>query len=454
MYNINELEGRVKRYIEDNRLLDGVNKVYVAVSGGADSMVLLNYLNKEIGDITAVHVNHGIRGESARGDAKYVELYCKEKGIGYKLFDAEVDGVVVPSNASEEWARELRYGYFSSLIGEDGVVMATAHTLSDQAETILFRLARGTGLKGLCGIPVKRGKYIRPLMCLNRSEVEYMAKYYGIEYRTDETNLTDDYSRNKIRHNVIPVLKGINNNVEYNIGKLCERVEETLSYIDRVTDKEMEVIELVAGYKYDIGRIRGLDSVIQDNVIMRILSEVGVVSGNKIDELKMVIMSSDSGSSDSEEIVGVVNITDGIRVVVTNKVIVIDRDIDKEYKEDIRLGYIGLRGLGLEVEEISYEKFKEECKSKRDLAYYADKGLLVGSKVRYARSEDRFKPAKRVRKRVSKFISEIKVSVVDRSRVPVIEDKLGDIVYVYGIGFTDGYTPSGKDVVIRVRSGK
>lgn len=175
------IENKVKDFITKNGMLKDTDKLYIATSGGADSMALLAFMEthkKEFGiDVGAVHVNHGIRGETARRDADFVRDYCLAHDIEYILFDAEADKVNVPDNASEEWARQLRYNYLDS-ISKNKIKIATAHTLSDQTETILFRLARGgSGLKGLTGIPAKRGNYIRPFLCLCRTEIEQLVEY-------------------------------------------------------------------------------------------------------------------------------------------------------------------------------------------------------------------------------------------------------------------------------------
>ena len=132
------------------------DRVIAACSGGADSMALLLFLLRhrrtlEI-EVLATHVNHGIRGETARRDADFVADFCRRNGVELFLYDAVQEGIEVPPRPSEDWARGLRYGWFDELAAREEAVIATAHTMSDQAETVLFRMARGTGLHGLTGI--------------------------------------------------------------------------------------------------------------------------------------------------------------------------------------------------------------------------------------------------------------------------------------------------------------
>lgn len=225
-----ELEERVIKFIKSEGMLTNVHNIGVATSGGADSMALLTFLHRNrnilgINDVIAIHVNHGIRGETADRDELFVVDYCKLNTIKYIAYNARRDSINIPDNASESWARDLRYNYFDKAKIEYGYdKLAVAHTASDQAETVLFRLARGTGLKGIGGIQSKRGSIIRPFMCLDREDIEDLCRYYGIQYITDETNLGDTYARNKIRHNVIPTLKKVNSKAVFNLVETSQKV--------------------------------------------------------------------------------------------------------------------------------------------------------------------------------------------------------------------------------------
>ena len=204
------IEKKVLKYIhEKNLLLDGIITVYVATSGGADCMALLAFLRDHMNlNVVAVHVNHGIRGASADRDQAFVVNYCKNHNIQCIVFNAREDNIEIPEKASEEWARNLRYNYFNTLDMSNAVI-ATAHTATDQVDTVVFRLARGCGINGLAGIPAKRDNIIRPFLCLTRKETEQLVSYYNTYHVTDESNLTDENARKKIRHHVVPVIKEI-----------------------------------------------------------------------------------------------------------------------------------------------------------------------------------------------------------------------------------------------------
>ena len=188
-------------------------KILAAVSGGADSMCLLSLL---IGcgrfTVAAAHFEHGIRGEESLRDCRFVEDYCREKGIPCFVEHADV-----PARAKElglgleETARRLRYDFLEQTAEREGFEwIATAHTADDNAETMLFHLARGTGLKGLCGIPPFRGRIVRPLLALTRDEIETYLLETGTPHVEDSSNAEDFCSRNRIRHTAVPALKEIN----------------------------------------------------------------------------------------------------------------------------------------------------------------------------------------------------------------------------------------------------
>lgn len=226
-------------------LLQNAKNVTVALSGGADSMALLYALvelKDELGlkSITAAHFNHGIRGKEALRDQHFVEQQCKKLGINLFLGSADVPAFAKENNLSLELAaRQLRYQFFETL---DTGLIATAHTSSDNIETVLFNLTRGTALSGICGIPPKRDKYIRPLILCTRADIESYCAQKGIDFVTDSTNLSDDYTRNNIRHNVVPVLKQINQSAENAVSRMTAALREDEDFINNTVQKEFNSI--------------------------------------------------------------------------------------------------------------------------------------------------------------------------------------------------------------------
>ena len=190
--------------------------VLCAVSGGADSMCLLHLLwskREELGvRVCAAHFEHGMRGEESLRDCAFVEDFCRERGIPCLTEHGDVGAYAAQKRLGlEEAARELRYAFLERAADALGCErIATAHTADDNAETLLLHLARGSGAKGLGGIPPVRGRIVRPLLQATRAEVEAYLAANGLSYVEDSSNASDDFSRNLLRHRAIPVLRELN----------------------------------------------------------------------------------------------------------------------------------------------------------------------------------------------------------------------------------------------------
>ncbi len=233
------LSEKAESTISKHNMLEKGDVVYAALSGGADSVCLLLVLNEfsERYKITvkAVHVNHHLRGEESDRDEKFCADLCKRLDIPLEIRHVDVKTLAAEKGLScEEAARELRYKAFNELHCDK---ITTAHNLNDNAETVLFNLARGTGLKGLTGIPPVRDNIIRPLLSCTREEIEVYLKEHNQDYVTDSTNLSDDFSRNKIRHTIIPLMKELNAGFLSNIDTMTQILFNENKYIDNVSSK-------------------------------------------------------------------------------------------------------------------------------------------------------------------------------------------------------------------------
>ncbi len=236
----------VYRLIEQEKLIEPGDVVLAGVSGGADSvcmlLLLLAYQSKCRYTLQAVHVEHGIRGEASRQDAAFVASLCEECGICCQSFAVDVpDYAARRGIGMEEAARELRYDCFARAAERckaGRVKVALAHHADDNAETVLFRMARGSGIKGLGGMRPMRSLndnvlIIRPMLAVTRSEIEAYLKECGQPYRVDATNLDTEYSRNRIRHRVLPELTAVN--------------QEAVSHITRTAGMMLELSGYLAG---------------------------------------------------------------------------------------------------------------------------------------------------------------------------------------------------------------
>jgi tRNA(Ile)-lysidine synthase len=201
---------RVAEFIARHRMFEPGQRVGVAVSGGADSVFLLHAL-RELGfDLSVIHIEHGIRGEASIADAEFVAQLARNFGLPFHLRRADVPAI---EGNLEEAARKVRQAFYTELIASHAVDrVATGHTRSDQAETVLYRILRGSGLTGLSGIlPATNENVVRPLLQIDRSEIETWLRDHGIAWREDETNRDRTYARNRLRHEILPLLRDVFN---------------------------------------------------------------------------------------------------------------------------------------------------------------------------------------------------------------------------------------------------
>ncbi|MFR9166436.1 MAG: tRNA lysidine(34) synthetase TilS [Dysgonomonas sp.] len=222
---------RIEKYISENNLLDDNEKIIVGVSGGVDSMVLLDILSVLGYDCMVAHCNFHLRGEESDRDERFVKNYCSENGLQIYVESFDTYSYMKQKSVSLEMAaRELRYQWFERLGSELSVnKIAIAHHQDDSVETFLINLIRGSGIHGLTGISPKSGKIVRPLLCLNREEIIEYAKLRNIPFVEDSTNNEDIYTRNKLRLNIIPELEAINPSVK-------KSVLRTASYLQQVSN--------------------------------------------------------------------------------------------------------------------------------------------------------------------------------------------------------------------------
>ena len=251
-------------FMERYRMVQPGDAVVCAVSGGADSMALLwaMYLLREKLQIrlSAAHFNHGLRGAESDRDEAFVRDFCAGYGIP---FHSGAGQVTAGKKGLEAAAREARYGFLRSLPGK----IATAHTADDNAETVLMHLVRGTGLKGLGGIAPVNGDLIRPMLSVTREEVLAFLQEYSIPYVEDSTNGEDAFLRNRLRHNVLPLLKQENPGFAPNLSAAALRLREDEAALEEAAK---------AGKTNQVTALRQLPPAIRNRVLSSILQEAGV----------------------------------------------------------------------------------------------------------------------------------------------------------------------------------
>ena len=262
-------------------MLEGRSTCIIGVSGGADSMCLLDVLYSLYGDkirLSVIHVHHGLR-ENADMEAEYVRKYCDTIKVSCKVVKVDVKSKAEAEGLStEEAARILRYEAFAKETGDDDdAVVAVAHNMDDQAETMLHNLFRGSSLNGLCGIKPVRNNIIRPLLCVSRKEIEDYLSERNIKYCTDESNLTDDYTRNKLRHNILSyVTENINGGALRNMFSVSEDLALAHDYLKGEADRAYDdtVLKSPSGLEIIMDKYELLHPYIQSSLLYKAFGEM------------------------------------------------------------------------------------------------------------------------------------------------------------------------------------
>lgn len=272
------LEEHVLKTIKTNNLIEDGDSIVVGVSGGPDSITLLDVLlklQKEINfNIVVAHVNHMIRNE-AIDDEKYVENYCKHRNIPFYAKRIEVEKIAKEQKiGTEEAGRNLRYEFFNEVLEKSNSnKIATAHTKNDNVETVLMNIIRGSGTKGLKGIEaIRDSKYIRPLIEISRNEIEEYCEKNELEPRIDKTNMENIYTRNKVRNLLIPYLqKEFNPNIVEAINRLSDIAKEEENYIENIvkqTYNEILIEETTDQIVLDLKKFNMLETVIKNRIVL------------------------------------------------------------------------------------------------------------------------------------------------------------------------------------------
>lgn len=282
------MNDRVLTTIRKYKMIEQGDKLLVAVSGGADSVALLHFLRALAPEwelrVTAAHLNHRLRGDESGRDEAFVRELCARLGVELAVRSEPVARWAEERGLSiEQAARERRYAFLEEEAGPCGAKIATAHTRSDSAETVLLNLARGTALRGLCGIPPVRGNIIRPLIGCTRAAIEAYCAREGLEYVTDSTNAEERYTRNRLRHKVLPLLEEIDPAFQSKVGEMTELLRADADYLDGLAEKALAEISLGRGGTGAIGRAAylKLPAPISSRVLRLLLQRGGIPWDNR-----------------------------------------------------------------------------------------------------------------------------------------------------------------------------
>ena len=245
------IQQRIKQYIEKEDLFSSGSKILIALSGGADSVALLCILHAAGYPCEAAHCNFHLRGEESNRDEQFVRQLCKKYGIHLHTIDFDTTRYAAEKHISIEMAaRELRYNWFEEIRNQCRAdVVAVAHHQDDSVETILLNLIRGTGITGLLGILPRNGVIVRPLLCINREEIMRYLQSIGQDYVTDSTNLEDEYTRNKIRLNLLPLMQTINPSVKNSLIETGNYLSDVATIYNRYIEEAKTRIATTEGIR-------------------------------------------------------------------------------------------------------------------------------------------------------------------------------------------------------------
>lgn len=271
-----EFLDKVLSAVSGHKMAEQGDAVVAALSGGADSVSLvyaLKQLSPQLGiTLSACHINHHIRGEESDRDMRFCEELCGRLGVPLLIREADVPSLRQKHESLEECARRVRYDFFAEV--SRGARLATAHNANDCAETVLLNLMRGTGLKGLCGIPPVRGNIIRPLINCTRDEVEQFCRSNGLTWVTDSTNLSTDYTRNRIRHIILPEMLKINGSLYPTVSRMVDNLRDDSEFLEEMAAQALEQARCPGGYS--AAALAGLPKPVRSRAVRLILSQGGV----------------------------------------------------------------------------------------------------------------------------------------------------------------------------------
>ncbi len=409
-----EITAKADLLVEKYNMLSNGDFVVVGVSGGADSMALLSYFLsiKEKYDLRMLvaNVEHGIRGKDSVEDTEFVRKFCEINNVDFQSVSINaVKEAKLNSMGVEEYSRLKRYEFFNSFNPDK---IATAHNLSDNIETVLFRISRGTSLKGLCGIPPVRDNIIRPLLTCTGEEIRLACQNAEIPYRIDSTNYDDAYSRNNIRQNIMPLFKKLNPSFEKTVFRMIESINEDEAFINSIVDGCY--IECYKCNALNVDKLNSYDIAVTKRIIIKYLSSFGIgVDGFHLNEIVALLKSS-----------GKLQISD-------NNFVVCEKGILRYAKMNQTIDFCK---INMNKKTISNDEFLNNCKLWcKEFDFFCDCDKINGNiYIRGRKTGDTISPAGRnCTKTLKKLFNELGINVESRASVPIVCDDSG-IIGMYG----------------------
>lgn len=445
---------KVVETIEKYRMIEAGDNIILGLSGGVDSMALLHILLeiKKQGlydfNLHLVHVNHGVRGELAKRDQKFTEKVAQDLGLPFYTINVSMENYAKEHKiTSEEAGRILRYGFFNEVIDSLGQgKIAVAHNLNDQAETLIMRFLRGTGIDGLRGIEHRNSNIIRPILDITREELEAYIARKKIEITEDHTNFQAIYTRNKIRLEIIPYIEeNFNPNIIRTLERTAYLAEIDSNFLEKTSEKRYnEIVKKEEKNRITLGfsKFKLEDISIKQRIIRKAILDINSdLQGISESQISLILDIFNRGETGKQ-----VNISNNIIARVSYDDLVIEKNLsfeveDFKYKLEDKL-FIDEIGYKFNVKTISRKDFQASSKKKNTRYFDYDK-IKSELFIRNRRNGDRFVPfGMNGSKKIKDYFVDEKIPREERDSIPLIVD--GDnIIWVVGYRTSNLYKITG-----------
>jgi len=441
---------KILKFADDYNMLPEAGLVLICVSGGADSMCLveaLRHISSQRGFLVGVlHFNHKLRGEESNRDEDFVRKYCKRGEVPFYLGDGDVRHYAKQNGLSiETAARDMRYDFFYRMADKlKAEKIATAHNADDNIETILINLARGAGTNGMSGIPPIRGRVIRPMLNVSRDEVISFLCEHEIAYVEDSTNSDDIYTRNRIRHHVIPILKEINPRLTEAAGTTAMLMREDEQMLSEMAD--LFIMDMCDGQTANCVDILNLPTAISRRVVRKLCG--GNLSFKHVSDI--LDLCKNNMPSVQLSLPGMIVYRDYEKIVFGA-----DGEFEKDGFEELYPAdgvSMIINGTGLKMSCKSVVFDDKIGKVNKSLTSFLFKSVdTYGTiSVRSRREGDKIKLlGQNGTKTLKKLFIERRVPARKRSLFPVIADSKG-ILAVYGLGRGERLIPQSGDIALQI----
>lgn len=424
------VEEKVLVFIASEKLIERNDKILVGFSGGADSVFLLSFLKKFQKkfnlSLVAMHLNHNLRGKEADEDESFCRNFCADLNIPIVIKKKNVKAFAIKNKLSlEEAGREIRYSFFAEIAKKEKCIkIATAHHQSDNTETVLLNLIKGSGLSGAAGIPAKRGNIIRPLLGITKDEIVTYLNNKKILFRIDSSNEQNDFQRNYLRNKIVKNLKEeINPKLDEKISNFSSAVKDVLNFVDSILKENLKLIQFdkEGGCKIPLFLLESKHLFLQKTIIAHALGKLIEANAHSIEGVLNLL----------NKKIGATFQLSGTLIALRDRTFISIKKQQKEVDKEIFIGKNetkSVAGTKITIKEVSKKKLV--FSSDMEVEYLSAENLSFPLSIRKWKSADSFYPFGHSKpKRISKFLTDLKLTTDEKANQLVLLNK-SEIVWV------------------------